>query len=284
METLLTNAATRHEVKVIDGKTYLVCQCVMIREGVHAGSKGPIFYSANALQASVADWNFKPVTILHPKNPDVLLPQSVGFIANTRLLNGKLIADLWLEQDRLGIVDARVLNAVKANKTIEVSTGLYLEHEQAAGNWQGKSYVAKANKLIPHHLAILPDVEGACSRAAGCGLNVSNQQGENVSKPNLVLAQNQSKHLALPTWEPCCSQQEQATPVANQANQNNGQTPVKHLALPVMNFTPDPTQDEKTQNENFKRLTGVEAGSSADENFKRMTGQEVRHLSLPKMF
>src|SRR5690606_35850763 len=56
------------ESKVIQNKEYWVVPVVMMVEGVHHGSKGPLLYSEEELADSASDWSGMPVVIGHPKD------------------------------------------------------------------------------------------------------------------------------------------------------------------------------------------------------------------------
>lgn len=238
-ETLTINYQTRHQTKTFRGRQFLVAPSVMITEGVHAGSRGALYYPANELQKSVQAWNYKPVVINHPSlnNPDNLDPITVGFIVNTRFENGKLHAELWLEKERLAKVDNRVLRAVMSNRVMEVSTGLGVTNDLVQGTHNGKQYTAIARDFRPHHLAILPDQVGACSVADSCGL----LQNERHSPMNLIDVLNMrgiiaqpvqtDQHLSLPKME-----FDSPNAKKNQQTQNKQEQPQRHLSLPKMTF------------------------------------------------
>lgn len=167
----------------MEGEPYIVVPVVMILEGVHNGSNGPIYYSAAELEASVDTWNHKPVVVYHPKNesgkgisacsPAVLTSHKIGVIMNTRFDNKgpvpRLLAEAWLKEERVRKVDDRILTAIENKQMLELSTGLFSENEMVEGEWEGEKYVAIARNYKADHLAILPDQIGACSVADGAG-------------------------------------------------------------------------------------------------------------------
>ncbi|MCP4566491.1 MAG: DUF2213 domain-containing protein [FCB group bacterium] len=181
------NASTqkvRHDT--LDGKPYLVVPMVMITEGVHNGSNGPLYYSPSELKKTPQSWDAKPIVVYHPtKNglgvsacsKEIIETQQVGVILNTKYDKkaGKLRAEAWLDPEKLEAVDDRVLLAVNSNKLMEVSTGLFTDALQSPGTWNGKKYSHVATNFRPDHLAILPDQKGSCSIADGAGLMQANQ-------------------------------------------------------------------------------------------------------------
>lgn len=163
----------------LEGDEYLVVPMVMITEGVHNGSEGPLYYPKNELGKTPAAWDHKPIVVYHPEEngqgisaclPHVLNTRKVGIILNTTWSLPKLNAEAWLKESRLKEVDARVLEKIEKGEMVEVSTGLFTDNEESPGEWNGEKYIAIARNYRPDHLAILPDLKGSCSIADGAGL------------------------------------------------------------------------------------------------------------------
>lgn len=181
---LTMNLAPSGQVRqeTFEGKTYLVVPVVMLTEGVHDGSQGPLFYPQHELSKFPASWNMKPLVVYHPKegtacSPDVIAKQGVGMLMNTTWL-GKLRSEAWIDEAKCNAVDYRVLAAIRNGNVMEVSTGLFTENDTVSGVWNGEQYVAVARNYRPDHLAILPDKIGACSVAKGAGLLRNAGEGE----------------------------------------------------------------------------------------------------------
>lgn len=159
--------------EVLEGKKHMVVPMVMLTEGVHAGSQGPLYYPPDELGKRPEVWNHKPIVVYHPEgsacDPDVLNNRKIGVILNTTF-SSKLAAEAWLDPDRVKEVDARILEKLEKGEIIEVSTGLWTENEEVEGEWNGEPYVAIARNYAPDHLAVLPDKTGACSIEDGAGL------------------------------------------------------------------------------------------------------------------
>jgi hypothetical protein len=177
---------TRHET--MEGRNYLVVPMVMMREGVLNGSQGPLYYPANELAKIPTIWDHKPIVVYHPTmngvgisacSPTIIDSRKIGLIMNTRFDRkaGALKSEAWLEVDRVGKVDDRVLKNIEDGKMTEVSTGLFTDNESEEGEFAGKKYVGIARNYRPDHLAILPDQKGACSIEDGAGL-LRNQDRE----------------------------------------------------------------------------------------------------------
>lgn len=175
-------ALVRNEM--LEGKPHLVVPVVMILEGVHCANKGAVYYPGGELEDSTMLWNGRPVVVYHPKGsdgkgvpaaitPETLSAHKIGVIMNTRY-DGKgpvprLVAEAWLEEERVRAVDDRILTAINEKKILELSTGLFSDNEQVEGEWEGEKYTSIARNYKPDHLAILPDQTGACSVADGAG-------------------------------------------------------------------------------------------------------------------
>ena len=118
----------------MEGRDWLVAPMVMITEGVHNGSDGPIFYSADELSKGLPSWNHRPVVVYHPKGGSACDPielssrkigvtMASGFDSKTK----KVKAEAWLEPSRIETVDNRVNEAIENNETMELSTGLFMD-------------------------------------------------------------------------------------------------------------------------------------------------------------
>ena len=178
----------------MEGKRYLVAPMSMITVGVHNGSEGPLFYPDEELFKTPQIWNAKPVIVYHPAagqtacDPVILSNRKVGTIMNTRkgkvTVNGKqvpaLLAEAWLDEDRMNKVDERISQAIESNTMMELSTGLYTDNEKGEGEWEGEKYTAIARNYRPDHLALLPDLKGACSIEDGAGFLRLNARPEKI--------------------------------------------------------------------------------------------------------
>jgi hypothetical protein len=174
--TLNITPGAKTRVEMLEGREHVVVPMVMMVEGVHNGSSGPIFYPWDELSKTPQIWNQKPVVVYHPAgsacDPDVVNNRKIGVIMNSKAddKGKRLPAEAWLERSRADAVDKRIFTAIDNNEMMELSTGLYVDAELTPGDWKGEEYVAIARNLRSDHLAILPDKIGACSVADGAGL------------------------------------------------------------------------------------------------------------------
>ena len=161
-------------IELLEQRKHYVVPVTMLAVGVVDGSLGPVFYSATEIARSVPYWDGRPVVVYHPdqgaNTPGVHNQSKVGVIFNTRFRSDKLIAEAWIDIERVGLVDSRVRNAIIQNQKMEVSTGVAVDNDGIPGTHILDHYIGSASNLRPDHLAILPSGQGACSVADGCGL------------------------------------------------------------------------------------------------------------------
>ena len=163
----------------LDGLNYLVFPVVMMVEGVHVGSAGPTFYSANKLAEHPDAWNAKPIVVYHPdKNgvpvsacsKEILEKQSVGIILNAEFVENKLRAEAWINESKADKVFPGILAMLRSGSIMEVSIGHFTEDVEESGVWNNESYERRVTVIKPDHLALLPTEIGACSVQDGAGI------------------------------------------------------------------------------------------------------------------
>ncbi len=183
----------------MQGREYLVAPMVMMTVGVHEGSQGRVFYPEEEMSKTPEVWNSKPIVIYHPEldgngisacDPDILTTQGVGVIMKTRYEDEKWPAEAWFDIERLKQVDIRVFETLERKQPMDVSTGLFADHEKTPGEWRNEKYDTIGRNLRPDHLAVLPDRIGACSLADGAGLLMNNS----VPKMLLPITTNDMSH------------------------------------------------------------------------------------------
>jgi len=184
-----TQTAYQPNTVLVENKQYLVVPVVMMVEGVHNGSAGPVFHSAEELGKSTSAWEGMPVTIHHPEqdgnfvsvNSDGIFESyAVGYVSDAVMKGDRLTAKVYLDVHRLTAISPQTLLSVQQGKIMEVSVGVYTNDDEITGEWNGETYYRIAKNHIPDHLAILPGEVGACSVTDGCGLRVNNQKGGKV--------------------------------------------------------------------------------------------------------
>ena len=193
---LKLNYATRTET--FGGKPHLVAPVVILTEGVHAGSAGPLYYPREELRNFPPSWNGIPLPVNHPdingaptiaNSPETIDRLSVGQLFNVRYDEstgtGRLMGELWVDIEKAETIAPEILQRLRANQPLEVSTGLYSQDEPVTGNWNGEPYELIARNYRPEHLALLPDNVGACSIADGCGVRNKQKKDEEMKKKDV---------------------------------------------------------------------------------------------------
>jgi hypothetical protein len=201
LQRIVINLKAKTRYETMEDEQYLVVPMVMLVEGVHNGSLGPLLYPKEELKQLPQVWNHKPVVVYHPQTgtacvPNILTSSKIGIIMNAKWDGNKLKAEAWLKEDRIKKVDTRILEKIQNGEPVEISTGLYTENEMVAGEWQGEKYVGIARNYKPDHLAVLPDLKGACSIADGAGL-LRNASGELAEIPVLFKTPGNEDSLSL---------------------------------------------------------------------------------------
>jgi len=165
-----------------NGKKYLSAPVVMLLPDVLNG----VLVTEDVAAKFPETWNGMPVTLGHPmKNnvhvdanqPDILEEFKIGQLFGCRWDEGKLKGFAYLDPDILGKKNQTLLDKIKANEMVEVSTGFFSDDDPTPGQWNGKDYTVVAKTIYPNHFAILPSGIGACSIAKGAGIPRVNQEG-----------------------------------------------------------------------------------------------------------
>lgn len=178
------------EVRELRGEKYLVAPVVAVAEGILNGG----FLPFREIQKSAPGWNGVPVTVNHPEDdsgefipansPAVLEQYQIGFFANVEAEEPKLPGELWINlgdvkwltehADQLGDEAKQAVEMLRDGEPLEVSTGYWHGQVQKSGEFDGQEFEAVQVDLLPDHLAVLPNAEGACNwegstTASGCG-------------------------------------------------------------------------------------------------------------------
>ncbi len=184
----------------LHGKEHLIVPVIMMREGVHNGSAGPILHKREELQHYTSAWNGIPVVVPHPTEdgkfisaniPEVLEEREIGRVFNAHVEGDKLKAEAWIDEEKAENISPRALQMVKDKEPLDVSVGVFTDNEQNTGQWNNQTYQAVAHNYRPDHLAFLPDEQGACSWGDGCGVRVNrkNEKG-GIHKVTYVINEN----------------------------------------------------------------------------------------------
>lgn len=174
--------------ETLDNRQYIVVPVIMMVEGVHNGSAGPILHMAEEFGKIPEAWNDISIPILHPQegsnyvsasSPQIIERQTVGRIYNTRVDNGKLKAECWIDEAKIKQISPATLARIMNQQPLDVSVGVFTDDDFTSGTWNGESYTAIARNHRPDHLALLPGETGACSFDDGCGIRANQEKGGN---------------------------------------------------------------------------------------------------------
>jgi hypothetical protein len=175
----LTTNATVGTVKEVTrkGTRYLVAPTVALRPGVLNGEYVP----AEEVVKFAEAWNGRSVPLLHPKrfgqpisaNSMDLWDDAPAMFWNAHIDGDALKGEFWVDiakAEKLGGEATLLLQRLRNNEAIDVSTGYFRDFIESPGTHDGKAYTGIARNLRPDHIAILLNETGACSWADGCGV------------------------------------------------------------------------------------------------------------------
>lgn len=194
LETITFNFSGKVRRAVVNGKQYLVAPMTLIVPGVLNGSKGRLYYPPEEVSKNPAIWNGVPLTLGHPTHPTTNEHQSakdegvlerlgLGITKNGRWDGSKLRADGWFDEERTQKLAPDVHNHLINSQPFELSTGLFTENEEKAGDHNGKPYDYIARNYRSDHVAVLVNETGACSVKDGCGVVVNEGVTDNTFSP-----------------------------------------------------------------------------------------------------
>lgn len=161
----------------LDNIEYLVCPTILLVEGI----MNNLFYGAQECAKFPESWNGRPVVVDHPEllgkpisanSPAIVERQTVGQIFNVLWddVAKKLKGEVWINIAKCEKVAPVILQMLRDNMCLEVSTGLFTECDGKAGVWNSKQFLGTVSNFRPDHLALLPNDKGACSWEDGGGL------------------------------------------------------------------------------------------------------------------
>lgn len=173
---VLNTSATRTET--LDGREYRAVPIVLMVDGVHVANAGALYYGPAVNSKKPDDWNQRPLVVNHPqkdgkyvsaRTANIIEHRQVGMVLNAGYSKPKTGGEAWFDVEKTNRVDERIIPAIDAGKTLEVSAGYDLEYEEKTGEADGEKYTGVVINVHPDHVAILPDSVGACSNKKGCG-------------------------------------------------------------------------------------------------------------------
>lgn len=179
-----------HQHRVYEVYNATILQEMVLQGNGGAFEHGPAYVSGAELEATAPLWAGVPILVDHPNdgwslgNEQYITNEAgLGFVANPWYYEGKLTAELWIDKEVAEQHDRWIDIKLQAeNGTLELSTGyLLLVNEEKKATFRGEAYNSVHKGIIPLHLALLPDNTGACSNAAGCGINSAAEEPKGLA-------------------------------------------------------------------------------------------------------
>lgn len=189
----------RREIRSVDGekRPYLVAPSTFVREGV----LNDALVSWDELLTSAQGWNGEPVTAGHPEdargnyvsaNSLDTIGTKIGDARNVSSDSDRTALDgeIWVDERRAydrGGRASRIAETLAAWANSEsdenadepeplgISVGYHYVADDRAGTYDGEPYNERHRDIIPDHIALLIDEQGACSIEDGCGVPFSAQ-------------------------------------------------------------------------------------------------------------
>lgn len=179
-----------------------------------------MLYPADQLATGVGSLDGKPAPAGHPKNAagqhisavngEALASAWIGsYCRNARHEGGRTLVDVLVNeaQAKASPVGAKLverLDAAIANtnaEPIHVSTGLFCDVINAAGESRGKKYQRIATNIAYDHLAILLDTQGAGTPDDGVGMFLNSEgQPEEIESARASADPEDRRSVGLKAW------------------------------------------------------------------------------------
>lgn len=175
--------------EMFEGKAHLVVPTVMLLQDVINGC----FYPAAEIGKVPEGWSGRPIAVFHPEDtdgaitansPGIIEERTIGWLFNVIFDpdTTKLGAEMWINIEKAEAISPRTLEMIRNGEPLEVSTGLWTDQDNIPGIYKGKRYTTSVFNFVPDHLAVLPDGQGACDWAMGCGVRMMNARRERAGE------------------------------------------------------------------------------------------------------
>ncbi len=187
----------------LKGEDHYVVPVVLLVEGVHNGSSGPVFYPSEEIEKYPAAWNGRSIPVKHPydgkgrplsaNSPEEWEKRQIGWLFNVHVDYNeeandgeplaRLVGNAWINKKDVAEKSPEINRNIQEGVMSEVSTGIFADWEFTTDYWKGEFFDKIAKNMRPDHLAALEGGEkGACSIPDGAGLmrNKENSPTMNV--------------------------------------------------------------------------------------------------------
>jgi hypothetical protein len=168
--------------ETLDGREFRAVPLILMRDGVQTANAGSLYYTPEVNSDRPNRWNQRPLVVYHPEvngelvsalSPGILDKRGIGYVFNAGYSKPSVAGEAWFDVEKTNKVDGRIIKAVDAGETLEVSAGYELSYREEAGEVDGEKYTGVVVNTNPDHVAILPDKKGACDVKKGCGAGVN---------------------------------------------------------------------------------------------------------------
>lgn len=132
----------------------------------------------NVLARLADEWEGLPVTVYHPPSADWPMTEThswiaaneIGILRNVKFTLDSMTGEVWIPVENSHARAAEIIGRLEGDADpMEVSIGYFSAFERNEGVLDGEAFDAMTIEAAPNHLALLPDLVGACSVSDGCG-------------------------------------------------------------------------------------------------------------------
>lgn len=180
------NMSALVRTETFEGKEHWVLPFIALKGDVVMND---FFYPQAEVDKYPEAWNGIPLPVFHPtkggenvsaNDPTVIEERSVGRTFNCIIEDGKLKGEAWVDQEKCRAISNELAEMIENGDPIEISTGLFTDHDGKAGCFDGNWYKSSVFNYRPDHLALLPGGVGALNWKDGAGMpRVNKQDGTN---------------------------------------------------------------------------------------------------------
>jgi len=209
---VINSSTVRNEE--LDGTEYAVAPVTLLKPmylNVPGNwSVNEAYLPASEAKESIPSWNGTPLTLNHPtqngagttaNSPEMHQKTVLGRVFNAEWDAGEVTAEAWFDIQKIrdmGGMAENALERVLNGDSVEVSTG-YRASKLPSGEYDGETHNAVQGNLKPDHLAVLPNQQGKCSVASGCG--VGEPVANSLIVTNAEMIGNQRTDARTPTYD-----------------------------------------------------------------------------------
>jgi hypothetical protein len=152
----------------------------LVYEGAAGFEDGPMYVPSALLESVAREWSGVPLTMEHPKLngqfASIKSSEAMDKFAIGKVFEAKydeetkaIVAEGVILVERANEIDPRLLAVLEAGGEVGESFGAFVKHQKVQGEFGGKKYSTMAMMIIPDHVALFANDDGACKIDDGCG-------------------------------------------------------------------------------------------------------------------